>query len=258
MTHSGFAYFLQGFSLIKTKGLRRFVFIPLSINLLLFAYAFYFLFGEIIWAIDYLVNLIPDWLAWLQEALVYLLWPFALITVLLLFGLIFGTLANWIAAPFNGLLAEMVERKLTGQGLPDEGLTAIIKDIPRTFAREWTKLAYYLPRAIGFFIILFILPFLGQVIWFLFTAWMLAIQYVDYPFDNHKINFTQTRQALTQHTSKTYSFGIAVNVFSMLPIINFLVMPVAICGATAMWVDLYRADALMLAATTKDKLAQSA
>ncbi|MDI4751576.1 hypothetical protein MJL81_28700, partial [Salmonella enterica subsp. enterica serovar Anatum] len=41
-------------------------------------------------------------LQWLS----YLLWPIAVISVLLVFGYFFSTLANWIAAPFNGLLAE--------------------------------------------------------------------------------------------------------------------------------------------------------
>ena len=31
---------------------------------------------------------------------------------------------------------------------------------------------------------------------------------------------------------------------AMIPIVNFLVMPVAICGATAMWVNEYRSDVL--------------
>ena len=34
-------YFFTGLSLINTKGLRRFVLIPLSINLVLFAIAFF-------------------------------------------------------------------------------------------------------------------------------------------------------------------------------------------------------------------------
>ncbi|MFT5282129.1 MAG: CysZ protein, partial [Yoonia sp.] len=40
---SGASYFLQGFELIKTKGLKRFVLVPLFINLILFSSAFYFL-----------------------------------------------------------------------------------------------------------------------------------------------------------------------------------------------------------------------
>jgi CysZ protein len=57
-----------------------------------------------------------------------------------------------------------------------------MKDIPRIMKREWQKLAWYLPRAIVLLILYFI-PGIGQtvapVLWFLFSAWMLAIQYCD-------------------------------------------------------------------------------
>ena len=232
-------YFLQGFTLIRTKGLKRFVFIPLTINLILFSVALYFLFGEISSSIIWMVDLIPDWdwLAWLKQGLSYIIWPIALITILLVFGLIFGTLANWIAAPFNGLLSEKVEQHLTGQNLGDTSVLDIVKDIPRTLGRELAKLVYYLPRAVGFLIIFFLLPVFGQVIWFLFTAWMMAIQYCDYPFDNHKVPFSKMKNILANNKSQCFSFGITVSVFSLIPIVNFLVMPVAICGATALWVE---------------------
>lgn len=42
-------------------------------------------------------------------------------------------------------------------------------------------------------LLLYFVPGIGQtvvpVVWFLFGAWMLAIQYCDYPFDNHKVGF---------------------------------------------------------------------
>ncbi|QHJ09848.1 Sulfate transporter CysZ [Paraglaciecola mesophila] len=230
-------YFLQGFSLIQTKGLKRFVFIPLMVNLLLFGVAFYALFGQIDGAIVWLVDLIPDWLGWLKSALSYIIWPLAVISILLIFALIFGTLANWIAAPFNGLLAEKVEKHLTGQDLGDTGVLDVVKDIPRTLGREFAKLAYYIPRALGFLLLFFILPVFGQILWFLFSAWMMAIQYCDYPFDNHKVPFKDMRRTLNQSRGNCFSFGIGASIFSMIPIVNFLVMPVAICGATAMWVD---------------------
>ena len=61
---SGFSYFLSGFSLITTKGLKRFVFIPLIVNLLLFSVAFYFLYGQIGEGITWLMSLIPEWLGY--------------------------------------------------------------------------------------------------------------------------------------------------------------------------------------------------
>jgi CysZ protein len=237
---SGMSYFFNGFSLIQTKGIKRFVLVPLAINILLFVTAFYFLFAEIGESISWLVALVPDWLGWIKDGLTYILWPLAVISVLLVFALVFGTLANWIAAPFNGLLAEKMERHLTGQDLGEEGLLSIVKDIPRTLGRELSKLSYYLPRALGFFLIFLFVPIFGQLIWFLFSAWMMAIQYCDYPFDNHKVGFPLMKRALAGDRTRSMSFGMMVSVTSMVPILNFLVMPVAICGATSMWVDTYR------------------
>lgn len=75
-----------------------------------------------------LMSYVPDWLQWLS----YLLWPLAVISVLLVFGYFFSTIANWIAAPFNGLLAEQLEARLTGATPPDTGIFGIMKDVPRT------------------------------------------------------------------------------------------------------------------------------
>ena len=240
---SGMGYFFKGFELIQLKGIRRFVLIPLLINILFFSVAFYFMFRELEFYMDILVGWLPDWLNWLS----LVLWPLAVLTILIIFSFIFSTAANWIAAPFNGLLSEKIEllllkeKSVTGQTV-DGGMMDIVKDIPRTLARELQKLTYYLPRAIGFFILLWILPVIGQVMWFLFVAWMMAVQYKDYPFDNHKIPFSIMKQTIQQNKSLSYSFGISVTVFSMIPIVNLIVMPVAICGATALWVDHYRDD----------------
>ena len=167
-----------------------------------------------------------------------------MLSVLLIFALIFGTLANWIAAPFNGVLSEKVERHLTGQAMGDDGLLDLVKDIPRTLGREFTKLFWYIPRAIGFLILFIFVPVFGQILWFLFSAWMMAIQYCDYPYDNHKIDFKRMQNHLSQHKGKSMSFGIMVNIFSLIPVVNFIVMPVAICGATSMWVSELRDEAL--------------
>lgn len=235
---SGSGYFIKGFELIRVKGIRRFVFIPLTINLVLFSIAFYFMFMQL----DHYMTLLDNWLwnglKWLST----LIWPFLVITVLVLFSFLFSTIANWIAAPFNGLLSEKIEERLTGHQISSGSMFDIVKDLPRTFKREWRKLAYYLPRSIGFFILMLLLPIIGQIIWFLFTAWMMAIQYKDYPFDNHKVPFDQMRENLQLHKGLSYSFGITVAIFAMIPIVNLVVMPVAICGATALWVDNYRND----------------
>ena len=235
---SGAGYFMKGFDLIKLKGIKRFVFIPLIVNLLLFGSAFYLMVLQLDVYMLELQQWLPESLAWLTSTV----WLISLLFLLVMFSFVFSSVANWLAAPFNGLLSEKMEALLINQTPAPGSSLDIVKDIPRTLSREWCKFRYYLPRAIGFFILYWILPVIGQVLWFLFLAWMMAVQYKDYPFDNHKINFNDMKLALKQRKGLSYSFGITTAIFSMIPIINLVVMPVAICGATALWVDHYRDD----------------
>ena len=232
---SGADYFLRGFSLIRQPGIRTFVLIPLLVNFVLFAGAFYALLLQLDGLFAWLHQQIPAWLDWLD----YLLWPIALITILVVFSFIFSSVTNWIAAPFNGLLAEKVEHILTGQPANDSGMLDIVKDVPRTFGREWTKLKYYLPKAIGC-LILFFIPVVGQtlapVLWFLFSAWMMAIQYIDYPADNHKLGWNEMLAWLREKRWQSMSFGGIVYLVLLIPVVNILMMPAAVAGATLFWV----------------------
>ena len=232
----GFEYFLSGFSLISQKGLKRFVLIPLLINLVLFGSSLFFIIGWIEQGVNYANGYLPDFLSWLE----FIIWPIALLLVLFIYSMVFTVITNFIAAPFNGLLSEKVELYLTGQRVNDDGLADLLKDVPRMLGRELAKLMYYLPKALLFLILLLFIPVFGQVMWFLFSAWMFAVQYIDYPFDNHKIPFAEARQHLKQKQGLSYGFGSAVLIFSMVPIVNLIVMPVAVCGATRLFVENYR------------------
>lgn len=236
---SGASYFLRGFSLAFTPGIRRFVIIPLLVNLLLMGSLIGIILSQLSDWINGWLSMVPEWLSWLS----YVLWPLLAIAVLVICSYFFSTFANWIAAPFNGLLAEHLEAKLVGKRPPEDGVMDAVKDMPRVFKREWQKLAYYLPKALGLLLLMWI-PAIGQtlgpVLWFLFSAWMMGIQYCDYPFDNHRVSFHNMKATLREHKGSTMSFGALVMFFTMTPILNLFVMPAAVCGATAMWVDKYR------------------
>lgn len=240
---TGFGYFMFGASLAMTPGLRRYVLFPLLINFLLIGGALIFVFNQMDDWINTLVGSLPGFLDWIS----YLLWPLISLVVMVVSMYYFSTLANIIAAPFSGLLAEKVEEKLLGIKTQNQGLTSFLKDIPRILAREWRKLLYTLPKMLGLFVLLLI-PALGQTIgpfaWFIFSAWMFSIQYCDYPFDNNKVDFMSMRNQLKRKKSCAYSFGILVTIFTSIPFINLFVMPIAVCGATAMWVSEFRQQTL--------------
>lgn len=243
--YSGFHYFLQGWRLITLPGIRRFVILPLLTNIVIMGGAFWWLFAHLkIW-IARLMTHVPHWLHWLD----YLIWPLAVFSILLVSGYFFSTLTNIIASPFNGLLAEKLEQRLSAEPLADNaGWLDLLADTPRILKREMQKLFYYLPRALVL-LLLYLIPGFGQTLapflWLLFSAWMVAIQYCDYPFDNHKVKFPVMRQMLGRHRASTLTFGCIVNFCTLIPLLNLVIMPVAVCGATAMWVDRYRQPAAL-------------
>jgi CysZ protein len=229
---SGAAYFFRGFSMLTTPGLKRFVIIPLIINIILFSL--------LIWSgyhfIDNLTSLLPHWLHWLN----WLVFPIFFIASSIIIIYAFTIIANLIGAPFNSFLSEKTQLVLTGKKpREDECIKDAIKDVPRTINREWCKIKYYIPRAI-LLLILFFIPvvnIIAGILWFVFGCWMMSIEYVDYPMDNHKIPFKDLHRYLRKHCLMSFGFGLTVAVISMIPIINFIVMPAAVIGATIMYLD---------------------
>lgn len=238
----GLGYLAEGFRLIRQPGLRLFVVIPLILNILLFATLFYFLAEFFSVLIATAMGWLPDW-SWLQS-LDWLFWIFYGAVILLMLAYGFVIVANLIGSPFYGYLAELTEKHLTGQEVGVEGGWAqIIKDIPRALWREVQKILYYLPRALGLFILglIPVVNLVAAVLWFLFNSWMMALQYVDYPADNNRVSFPVLRYQLARRRLSALGFGLPVALAAMVPVVNLFVVPAAVCGATAFWVRESRA-----------------
>ena len=237
------SHFATGWHFITQKGLRRFVIMPILLNIVLLTGLLWLFISQLSDAIDLMLSFLPDWLMFLSGVLLTL----SILLILLVFYFIFNTLSGFIAAPFNALLAEKVEKILTGENANNDNFLDLLKDVPRMLQREWQKLYYSLPKIIGLFLLGFI-PLIGQtivpIVAFLFSAWMMAIQYCDYPFDNHKVPFQQMKNALAQQRAQSLTFGALISLCTMLPIVNFVIIPVAVCGATVMWVNEFRPNSL--------------
>ena len=228
---AGFFYLLSGFKLILKPGIRLYVVIPLLINTLLFTCAIIYgasLFGGLI---DWLISQ-WQWIEWIK----WLLWPLFVIIALIIVFFSFSLIANLIGAPFNGFLAEAVENYLTGEEIIQPGEVSLIQEIIDAFKSEFQKFLYFLIRAVPL-LLLFIIPMVNivaPIIWFLFSAWMLVIEYMDYPMGNHQILFAEQRKKLSTNKQLAFGFGLGVMILTFIPVINFLVMPVAVAGATRM------------------------
>ncbi|MAZ40122.1 MAG: sulfate transporter CysZ [Legionellales bacterium] len=230
----GVKYFIKGFTLLSHRQLRPYVIIPLIINVLLFISMIFcakHYFGSFV---DWIDGYLPTWLHFIN----WLLWGIFISVFYLVIVYSFVIFANIIGSPFNSFLAEKTELLVKFNcKVEDGGWRDFIKDLPRTLRREVRKLLYYIPLLL-IFLILFIIPVIhifAGFLWFLFSAWMLAIQYIDYPFDNHKVAFAQMKVMLSQRRLLCLSFGSLSLLASLIPILNFVVMPASVIGATIMW-----------------------
>ena len=228
---SGAAYLLQGIRLIGRPGLRRFVVVPLLVNVVVFSAG---IATGVAWFEGFVTALqarVPGWLHWLD----WILWPLFVLLLLAVVFYGFGLVANLIAAPFNSLLAEQTERLLTGRPpSSQETLWRLLKDLVPTLIDELKKILYAIVLAIPFLFLLFV-PLVGPLLWFLYTAWIAAVQYSDYPLGNHGLKFKAMRRRLRERRLVSLGFGAAVAGMGMVPLLNFIVMPAAVAGATALW-----------------------
>jgi CysZ protein len=234
ITHSisGAGYLFEGMRLITRPGLRRFVLIPVLINILVFSGAIYVGVMQFETLMASLVASVPGWLSWLE----WLIWPVFILLLLVLVFYSFSLVANLIASPFNSLLAEKVELMLTGRPLDQGNDSArMLAELGSTLRDEVVKILYAVLWAIPFLFLLFV-PLVGPVLWFLYTAWILVVEYSDYPMGNHGLRFGEMRCRLRRRRSLSLGFGAAAAGLGMIPVVNFILMPSAVAGATAMWV----------------------
>ena len=227
---AGAAYLLRGFAMLPRRGLRRYVLVPLGINsalLILAVYAATSVFS------GFMERTLPGWLSWLE----WLLWPLFALTFLVIVFFTFSMVANLVAAPFHSLLAAEVERMASGRA--PQTSHSLVTEAGRTLCSEVQKLAYTLLRG-GPLLLLMLVPGLGLLVtplWLIFSAWMQSLQYADYPMGNHGMSFVDQRRVHARRRLLSLGFGGAVTAAMLVPVVNLLVMPAAVAGATLMWVE---------------------
>jgi CysZ protein len=55
--------------------------------------------------------------------------------------------------------------------------------------------------------------------------------------DNHRLSFSEARRRVASQRGTSFSFGALVMLGTMIPIVNLIIMPAAVCGGTLMWVE---------------------
>jgi len=212
---------------------------PLLINMLVYTVVVWFVFSRFSNWLDNF-SIFSSWQdVWIIGALSGVI-KFVLGAGLLLVSLYtFTLLANLIGSPFNSLLAEQVEARLRGHAPPPTGWVTVLKSVPVAILselRKWLYVAIWL-IPIGITYLIPIIQMAAPFLLLLFGAWVFALEYLDYPIGNHGHGFKQVRQTARRHRMSALGFGSAVAIMTAIPIVSLFVMPVAVAGATAWFVE---------------------
>lgn len=228
-----FKYVLRGLGMIFSPGLKRYVIIPMLISAVIFVLSGWI--GYMQYEV-FINSMLPADGGFLIDLLRWILMPLFFLAFLLLVFYGYTIVANLIGAPFNSKLAEAVAKKLDSNvTLPESD--PFLKDVSKSIFSEIRKLSYYLLRAIPL-LIMMLIPVIGPIatiIWIIFSAWFLAVEYTAYPLENQKLLFKEQRQVLGKKRFSAISFGGGVTLLLLIPVINLAAMPAAVIGATIYW-----------------------
>lgn len=231
----GASAFVRGFSMLGKPKIRRLVAAPVLISTLVFGGLVWFTAAQFVGVVDWMVGLVPEWLVWIE----WILWA---LFAALAGGLVFFSfllVVGLIAGPFNGPLAEATEIHLTGSGAASTPLHKVLLGLPATILDEVKKVVYALVLAVPF-LLLFLIPAVNiaaPFLWFLCCAWVTAFSYTDYSMSNHGMKLAQIRAALARRRLLALGFGSAAFAAFMVPFLNILAVPAAVCGGAILWVE---------------------
>jgi len=229
---AGAGYLLDGFRTIARPGMRRYAAAPVAVSLLVFVA----LAALLAWGFDaWMAWLLPtgwDWLEWL-------LWPLFAIAIALVWVFTFIHLTNLVGAPFNDLLAERVLAEIGGRPPPELSWKQLLREGGRAVANTVAVLAYSLRWAVPLLLLTLVpgLNLVAPVLWAVLNAWLLALEYADYPLGAQGLAFRNQRARVAAQRPAALGFGLAALVATSIPVVNLAAMPAAVVGATRLFAE---------------------
>ncbi len=215
-------FLFKGVKLLTRPELRKFIIIPILINVVLYSAALtlgYFYISDLI------AQFIPGWLHWLS----WFLWPLFFISFFIAGFFTFTVLANILAAPFYGQLSAK-----TLAIVSDEIQEQAEQPLAKVLIAELRRVGYLSSRALPL-LILSVIPgvnILAPFLWALFGAWGIALEYLAYPLENQGVLFSEQKDLVNSVRLGALSFGGLTVLGLTVPVLNIIVAPAAVIGAT--------------------------
>ncbi|MBF0292382.1 MAG: EI24 domain-containing protein [Nitrospinae bacterium] len=168
---------------------------------------------------------------------------FAVSILIVAFG--FASVGLILSAPFNDILSAAVEEKLAGKVVTRQ--TPAWGFIKSTIINETKKMSLVLFIQLSLFL-MNLVPGVGQVAFVvlsaMFISFVMAYEFTGYTLDRRGFSFAQKRMFIVSRFGLAMGFGALAGAISLVPVVNFLLMPVSVAGGTILAVENDPASAL--------------
>lgn len=185
-----------------------------------------------------------DWLSRTLAVLHSALEAIAFVVVAVVLAGLCSMLSTIIAAPFNDALSEVIEQREAGIPIPPFQWSRVLRDAGRSVRLELLKLICYVVVMGPLFLLSWLVPGVGQVLYVvfgsLFTATYFAIDYIDWPASRRGQGVRQRLAIVKSRPWLMLGFGLAVWLLMLVPFVNLWFMPAAVAGGTRLFLDLER------------------
>ncbi len=228
---AGVRCFTDAVPLVRRKNLRHFVWLPLIVSFAVILPGVFYGLSMADDAVVWMMSHIPDWLSFLDVILTPLLYLLGV----LISAWLFSFLAIIVGSPFLGILSARTEDVFFQTRHVDE--RKWWQAVAPTLLRELRKLGYHIPRLLLVFLFTLIplINTVSPIVWFVFGAWIMAVQFMDYPVENRIQDFKVCINKLKKHRTFALGFGACASLALSIPLLNFVAIPVCVVGGTLAW-----------------------
>ena len=229
----GVAAPFQALPLLFKPGIRTYAFLPLCLTIFVLSSATYFLSSTIDSTLEMIA---PNWPGWINSVVSWAI--SSLISIWASFFLL--GFINFLSCPFNSLLSLKVLAHLSRSPERNNDATTLLIEVRGSVSAlkaEVKKVFYYLKFA-AVILLLSLIPginIFSPLLWIVFGAWMLTIEYLDYPFSNDHVIFPESLKTMACQKSTCLGFGLAITLIALIPVVNWLTVAIGVVGATVLY-----------------------
>ena len=199
--------------------------------------------------------LIPGFLFFsdLQEWLLGDMEGFLRSAISIFLGILIVLVGLFLAFLFSQLLSAPVYTRMAAAtrtlytGVPPRPAGGIYADVILPVLSQAQKIALFLVPQVPL-LLLHLIPVVGSILYLVinlvFTMFWLALDYFDYPLDteSHPLKVVDRIRYVFRHLPMTSGFSMTMLVVLYLPVVNFLILPVGVIGATLLHCDVVKAE----------------